>query len=64
MSAKPRYLTRKDIASILNVSNDTVRGNERKWGIIEAKVILNARLVRYDAAVLAQILWEKFRIRL
>ena len=38
---------RKELAQLLNVSPDQVRRNEVRWGLSQAKVILNRKTVRY-----------------
>lgn len=40
---------RKEIATRLNVSVDSVRRNEIRWGLVKARSHLNKRLVRYRA---------------
>jgi hypothetical protein len=41
------YITRKELAYILCVSIDSLKRNERRTGLIAAKVCWNRRLVRY-----------------
>ncbi len=43
-----RWLNRKDLAQILDVSVDQVRKNEKAWGLDAARYDLNLRVVRYD----------------
>lgn len=49
------FITRKEIAAILEVSVDTVRRQERAWGIFEFRRQLSARQIDYrrDAAMRA-----------
>lgn len=42
-----KFISRKEIALILGVSVDSVRRNEKPWGLSEYRVNLNARLVLY-----------------
>jgi hypothetical protein len=42
-----KYITRKDIARMLECSVDQVRHNEVRWGIIVAKRNLGTERVRY-----------------
>lgn len=41
------YVTRKEIATLLEVSVDVIRKNERRWKLEDCRANLNARLVRY-----------------
>ena len=47
---------RKELAQLLNVSPDQVRRNEVRWGLSQAKVILNRKTVRYYKRVALLIL--------
>ena len=42
-----KYITRKEIATMLECSVRQVRSNEARWGIASARSDLNARTVRY-----------------
>ena len=42
-----KFLTRKDIAAALEVSTDTVRRNEKRWGLRPLK--WSRKTVRFDA---------------
>jgi hypothetical protein len=39
--------SRKDLATLLGVTVDQVRRNERRWGLDKARRDLNPRCVRY-----------------
>jgi hypothetical protein len=41
-------ITRKDIATMLNVSVGAVRRNEKRVGLDRARCDINPRLIRYD----------------
>lgn len=45
--SNPNYITRKEIASLLEASVDVVRKNEKRWGIYACRCDLNERNVRY-----------------
>lgn len=49
-------LTRKDVARLLGCSYRTVARSERAWGLEEAVVRVNARVVRYRRARTIRIL--------
>lgn len=42
-----KYITRQEVAVIAELSVDTVRRNEKKFGLSECKQVVNARLIRY-----------------
>ena len=44
-----RFIYRKQLAQELDVSVDTVRRNEKRWGLEGCRQKLNERLVRYDS---------------
>ena len=46
-----RFVNRKDLARILEVSVDSIARNEQRLGLDIARRDVNARLVRYDAAI-------------
>lgn len=46
-----RFVNRKDLARILEVSYHTIMRNEQRLGLDRARRDLNARIVRYDAAI-------------
>lgn len=54
-----RFLTRKDIAQELEVSPDSIRRNEVRLGLREARRDVNGRLVRYDAAAAYEALRKR-----
>jgi hypothetical protein len=45
-----KRLTRKDVASVADVTIYQVRSNERRWGLDRCRFDLNSRCVRYDRA--------------
>ncbi len=47
----PELVDRFWIARLLNVSRWQVRANEVEWGLCEARVDLNPRVIRYVKAV-------------
>jgi len=49
-------LSRKDIARMLDVSVDTVRKNEKHWGLRPCMVRFNMRLVRYRKPKVIELL--------
>lgn len=46
-----KWLTRKDIARLLEVSVDSVGNNERRLGLDKARRDLNERVIRYRADI-------------
>ena len=42
-----KFVSRKEVALLLEVSVDQVRKNEEKWGLLPAKQMLTPRSVRY-----------------
>ena len=54
--ATRRFLSRKDIANLLEISVKCVENNEERLGLTPARRDLNARMVRYcTAAVLREL---------
>lgn len=45
-----KFLTRKDLARLLEVSVDTIGPNERRLGLDLARRDINPRVIRYEAA--------------
>lgn len=51
-----RYICRKELAELLELSVRAVKNNEARWGIAGLRADANGRLVRYRrAAVIAQL---------
>jgi len=48
-SSNRKFLTRKDIAQMLEVTVEQVRENEVRWGLAPHRRDLNGRCVRYLA---------------
>lgn len=44
------HITRKELATLLDVSTDIVRKNEDRWGIADYRANFNDRLVKYFRA--------------
>jgi len=53
------FITRKEVARLLEISVDQVRKNERRLGLQVVRCDLNARCVRYHATPALLILKEK-----
>lgn len=51
MKQQPTYLTRKDVANLLECNTLQVQRNEVNWGIRKARRDLNKRIIRYLASV-------------
>lgn len=59
MSTEKLTLTRKEIASMLNVSCDQVRKSEARWGILKARCDLSKRCIRYRSAFVLRVFQSK-----
>lgn len=53
--AEPRFITRKEIAQLLECSPRQVVLNERRWGIARHRADLNPRCVRYHRPAVVAI---------
>lgn len=51
-----KYIYRKEISMLLEVSIDTVERNEKRWGLHKHRADLNVRMVRYHRAAVFKIL--------
>lgn len=58
-----KFITRKEIAAMLDVTVDVVRKNEAEWGLIEARLDFNKRMIRYQSLMVRRILMSKGWIR-
>ncbi len=54
-----KYLSRNDIAHLLEISVAAVTRNESRLGLNLARIDLNKRVIRYDAAVAKQELRKR-----
>ena len=52
-------VARKDIARWLDVSVDVIRKNEKQLGLKAARADINARLIRYNGALVRKILIDR-----
>jgi hypothetical protein len=54
-----KYIDRKSLALMLEVSVDQIRKNEEKWGLLPAKQVVTARCVRYVWIIAEKALKER-----
>lgn len=51
-----KYVTRKDIAAMTELSVDTIRKNESRFGLSACRQQINSKLIRYRRACAVEAL--------
>ena len=54
-----KFVNRKELALLLEVSVFQVRSNEKNWGLVPAKRMINQRCVRYVREIAEKALKER-----
>lgn len=61
--ASKKYWTRKELASLLDISIQSVRDNETRLGLDKARANFNRRLIRYHWPTVEQQLRQRGILR-